>query len=310
MEKNNTTSWTEFILLGFLSQTKAPAAVLSLLIFMFLMVLSENCLLLYLIKVDSGLQSPMYFFLSQLSIMDICQTLAIGPKMTANFLMKRNVITLTGCSIQLFFIVSMAGAEFFLLGVMSYDRYVAICKPLLSPVLMRRNICLSLTAGVWCGASLNALVPAVYVLLQPYCGSNVIEHIFCELPSMLRLSCSDTSAFQRVAFFISVELLLPPLSTILVSYTCILITVLRSAGKSHKALGTCFSHLLVVGLFYGAAIFKYLRPMSYRTPFQDDMVSLFCTIVTPTLNPLIYSLRNRDVLEALKKLLRKHTIGL
>lgn len=307
MEKNNATSWTEFILLGFLSETKAPAAVFSILVLMFLMGLSENCLLLYLIQVDSGLKSPMYFFVSQLSIMDICQTFAIGPKMTVDFLTKRNIITLTGCSVQLFFIVSLASAEFFLLGVMSYDRFVAICKPLRYPVLMRRNIYVSLAVAVWCGACLNALGPAVYVLLQPYCGSNVIQHIFCELPSMLRLSCSDSSAFQRVALFISIEVLLPPLSTILVSYTCILVTVLRSTGKSQKALGTCFSHLLVVGLFYGAAMFKYLRPMSYRTPFQDDMVSLFCTIVTPMLNPLIYSLRNRDVLDALKKVFRKRT---
>ncbi|XP_077187441.1 olfactory receptor 2T27-like [Paroedura picta] len=240
--------------------------------------------------------------------MDICQTLAIGPKMTVDFLMKRNVITLIGCSVQMFFIISLAAAEFFLLGVMSYDRYVAICKPLQYPILMRRNIYLSLAVAIWCGASLNALVPAVYVLLQPYCSSNVIRHIFCELPSMLRLSCSDSSVIQRVSFFISTEVLFPTLVTILVSYSCILVTVLRSTGKSHKALGTCLSHLLVVGLFYGAAMFKYLRPMSYRTPFQDDMVSLFCTIVTPMLNPLIYSLRNRDVLDALKKVFRKRTL--
>nr|XP_056701933.1 olfactory receptor 2Z1-like [Euleptes europaea] len=305
MEKNNTTLWTEFILLGFLSQTKSPATVLSLLIFMFIMVLSGNCLLLYLIQVDSGLHSPMYFFLSQLSFMDLCQTLTIGPKLTTDFLRKKNGISLSGCTVQIYFIVTMALAEYFLLAAMSYDRYLAICKPLQYPILMRRTICLSLTAVVWGSATLHALVPSVYVSLQPYCGSNVIHHIYCDFPSMLKLSCSDTSVFERLAILISIEVLLPPLSTILVSYICILVTVLRSAGRSHKALGTCFSHLAVVGLFYGAAMFKYMRPMSYRSPFQDDIVSLLCTIVTPMLNPLIYSLRNQDVLEALKKLFRK-----
>ncbi|XP_054832421.1 olfactory receptor 2T11-like [Eublepharis macularius] len=306
MEKNNVTLWSEFILQGFLSQTKSPATVVSLLLIMFLMVLSENCLLLYLIQVDSGLHSPMYFFLSQLSFMDICQTLTIGPKLTGDFFRKKSVISLSGCSVQIFFIMTMALAEYFLLAAMSYDRYVAICRPLQYPVLMRRNICLSLTVGVWGSATPHALVPTVYVLLQPYCGSNVIQHIYCDLPSMLKLSCSDTSAFEKFTLLLSVELFLPPLSTILVSYSCILVTVLQSTGKSHKALGTCFSHLAVVGLFYGAAMFKYMRPMSYRTPFQDDIVSVLCTIVTPMLNPLIYSLRNRDVLGALTKLFRIH----
>ncbi|XP_062977716.1 olfactory receptor 2T11-like [Elgaria multicarinata webbii] len=303
-EKNNVTSWTEFILLGFLSQTKTPGVIVSFLLFMFLLVLSENSLLFYLIQVDSDLRSPMYFFLSQLSFMDICQTLAIGPKMIADFLMKKNVISLTGCSTQIFFILLMGEAECLLLAALSYDRYVAICKPLQYPVLMRRNICLILVAGVWFSAFLHALVPCVYVLPLYYCGANVINHIFCDLPSMLKLSCSDTSHFEKTLIFSGITLLIIPSSVIFASYVYILGTVLRvrSAEGSHKALGTCLSHLSVVGLFYGAAMFKYLRPRSYQTPFQDDMVSVFCTIVTPMLNPLIYSLRNRDVLAALKKI--------
>ncbi|XP_060094758.1 olfactory receptor 2Z1-like [Heteronotia binoei] len=309
LKKNNSSSWTEFILLGFLSQTKYPTVIVTLLVFVFLMVLSENSLLLYLIQMDSGLQSPMYFFLSQLSFMDICQTLSIGPKMTIDFLMKKSVVSLNGCSAQIFFTLVMGEAECLLLAAMSYDRYVAICKPLQYPLLMRRNICIILTVVVWFGAFLHALVPSVYVLPLYYCKSNVIHHIYCDLPSMLKLSCSDTSHFERTLIFSGITLLIIPSSFILFSYMCILATVLRvrSAERTHKALGTCLSHLSVVGLFYGAAMFKYLRPRSYQTPYQDDMVSVFCAIITPTLNPLLYSLRNRDVLTALNKLFRKNT---
>ncbi|XP_077187442.1 olfactory receptor 2Z1-like [Paroedura picta] len=309
MEKNNSSSWTEFILSGFLSQTNSPAIIMILLVFIFLMALSENSLLLYLIQVDTGLQSPMYFFLSQLSIMDISQILSVGPKMTIDFLVKKNVISLHGCSAQIFFILVMGEAECLLLAAMAYDRYVAICKPLRYPILMRKNIRVILSAVVWFGAFLHALVPSIYVLPLYYCGSNVIHHIYCDLPSMLKLSCSDTSRFEKTLIFSGFTLLIIPSSFILFSYVVILATVLnvRSDERIHKALGTCLSHLSVVGLFYGAAMFKYLRPRSFQTPFQDDMVSVFCVILTPTLNPLLYSLRNRDVLTALKKLFSRST---
>ncbi|XP_066469135.1 olfactory receptor 2T11-like [Tiliqua scincoides] len=287
---------------------KTPSIILALLILVFLTILSENSFLLYVIQVNSSLHSPMYFFLSQLSFMDVCQTLAIGPKMIADFLMRQNIISLIGCSAQIFVTLTMGMAECYLLAVMSYDRYVAICKPLQYPVLMRRNIQLALTTWVWLGASLQAFVPGVYVLLLHYCGSNVIQHFFCDLPSMMKLSCSDVSVFERIGIFSSIQMLLVPLLIILVSYSYILRTALQSVGKSHKALGTCFSHLTVVIFFYGAAMLKYLRPRSYRTPYQDDVVSVFCTIVTPMLNPLIYSLRNQDVLAAFKKLFCKYTV--
>ncbi|XP_053234725.1 olfactory receptor 2AG2-like [Podarcis raffonei] len=307
LEKNNATSWSEFILMGFLSQSKSPSVIMTLFVMMFIMVLSENSLLLYLIHVDSGLHSPMYFFLGQLSVMDISQTLAIGPKMLVDFL-RENTISLTGCSAQIFFVLLMGNAECLILAVMSYDRYVAICKPLQYPVLMRRTVCLILTAVVWFCA-FGALGPSMYMRLLHYCGSNVIYHIFCDLPSMLKLSCSDTSRLEKTLVFTGFLLLILPSAIILASYVCILATVLRvhSSERSHKALSTCLSHLTVVGLFYGAAMFKYLRPRSYQMPYHDDMVSVFCLIVTPMMNPLIYSLRNRDVLAALRKTFRKNT---
>lgn len=172
---------------------------------------------------------------------------------------------------------------------------------------MRRNVCFILTAGVWVAAIVFVSVPSIYVLLLYYCGSNVIHHIFYDFPSMLKLSCTDTSHFESFITFSGVIILIIPFTVILASYVVILATVLRVhvAERSHKALGTCLSHLGVVGLYYGVAMFKYLRPRSHQTPFQNDMVSVVCTIVIPVMNPLIYSRRNRDVLAAVKKQFRK-----
>ncbi|KYO37483.1 hypothetical protein Y1Q_0010570 [Alligator mississippiensis] len=203
----------------------------------------------------------------------------------------------------------MGGAECLLLAVMAYDRYIAICNPLQYPILMRRNICFLLSAGVWMGASVNALIHTVFTLGFPYCGSKEIDQFFCEIPSLLKLSCSDTSRYETLVFVAGIVVLLIPASIILASYAFIFFRVLRmkSTTGQQKALATCSSHLTVVVMFYGAGIFMYMRPSSYHSPEQDKIVSLFYTIVAPVLNPLIYSLRNRDVLHALRKWIGKCT---
>ncbi|KYO47307.1 hypothetical protein Y1Q_0016214 [Alligator mississippiensis] len=247
----------------------------------------------------------MYFFLCQLAFMDICQILIIVPKMLADFLIPGNPISPAGCGTQIFLMLTMGVSECLLLAVMSYDRYIAICNPLQYPILMNRNLCFVLSAGVWMGALVNALFHTVFTLDLPYCGSKEIDHFFCEVPALLKLSCSDTSQYETLVFVSSIVLLPIPSSIILASYACILSRVLRmkSTKGQQKALATCSSHLTVVGMFYGAAIFMYMRPGSYHSPEQDKIVSLFYTIVPPVLNPLIYSLRNRDVLRALRKLI-------
>uniref|UniRef100_A0A8D0GR07 Olfactory receptor n=1 Tax=Sphenodon punctatus TaxID=8508 RepID=A0A8D0GR07_SPHPU len=297
MERENSTFLTEFVLVGLLNEATAQGVPIAVIAFIFIVALLGNSLLLFLIQMDSALHTPMYFFLSQLSFMDLFQLLAVVPKILIVFVFQKNIISLAGCGAQIFFILTMGGAECLLLAVMSYDRYVAICNPLQYPVLMNRRTCLIMTSEFWLGASLNALIHSVYVMRLRYCRSNVINHLFCEVPALLKLSCSDIATYESVVFLSGVILLLIPSLVILASYLQILSTVLRmrSAKGLRKTFGTCSSHLTVVGFFYGAAIFIYMRPSSYHSPEQDKIVSVFYTVVTPMLNPLIYSLRNRDV---------------
>uniref|UniRef100_A0A670KAY7 Olfactory receptor n=1 Tax=Podarcis muralis TaxID=64176 RepID=A0A670KAY7_PODMU len=305
-----TLSVTEFILLGFSSQPQMQKLLFAIFLTMYLMTLLGNGLIIILIRTDSRLHTPMYFFL--LSFMDICLSSAIVPRMTVDYIGKENTIELAGCATQMFFTLTMAGAECLLLSVMSYDRYVAICKPLQYPILMSKRICLAMSASVWVGASLHALIHTISVFQQPFCESNRIDQFFCTVQALLKLSCSDTSTYEHGIYLTGIILLLGPLSIILASYIAILLTVLQmqSLEGMRKAFGTCLSHLCVVGIFYGAASFKYMRPRSYRTAQQDKVISVFCDIMTPMLNPLIYSLRNRDVLAALRKRIEKCTLNI
>nr|XP_056702004.1 olfactory receptor 2T33-like [Euleptes europaea] len=275
---------------------------------MFFLALLGNSLLLLLIKNDSGLQTPMYFFLSQLAFMDLCQVLSVVPQMTVDFVTQKYTISLYGCVIQIFVTLVLGGAECFTLATMSYDRYVAICRPLLYPVLMRRKICYTLSVGVWLWSSVQALCCSIYVLPLPYCKSNVINHIACEYTALMQLSCSDTSAFEKATYLGDFLAFLLPISVILASYVAILLQVLRprSSERSYKALGTCLSHLCVVGLFYGASMLTYMTPVSSYSAQRAMINSVFTTLFPAMMNPFIYSLRNRDVLAALRKRFAKY----
>lgn len=203
--------------------------------------------------------------------------------------------------------MTLVGAECLLLAVMAYDRYVAICHPLHYSILMRPTFCIFMVAGTWLGALINAFVHVVYVLNLPFCGSREIHHFFCEIPALLKLVCTDTSLYENGLFISGVIFLLFPVSAIMASYGQILSTVLRlelNMGM-RKALSTCSSHMIVVILFYGTAIIKYFLPKAYHTAEQDKVVSVFYTILTPMLNPLIYSLRNKEMSGALRKVLRR-----
>ncbi|XP_053234737.1 olfactory receptor 2Z1-like [Podarcis raffonei] len=306
MGHENATSWTEFHLVGLL-HLRTPTLFFSIVLFMAFIALLGNCLLLLLIQMDSSLHTPMYFFLSQLSCMDMGQILIVVPKMSANFLTQRSTISLGGCVAQIFLTLTMGSSESLVLAVMSYDRYVAICRPLQYPILMRRTICLIMTVGIWSTASLTIMVIAIYIHSLPYCGSNVIDHFVCEFPALLKLSCADTSAFEIVVYLDNVVLLLFPISVIVSSYVAILVQVLRmrSTEGRHKALGTCLSHFCVVGIFIGASMLTYTAPMNSYSAQRAMIYSVCITVVPPMLNPFIYSLRNRDVLAALRKLFVK-----
>ncbi|XP_057556022.1 olfactory receptor 2M3-like [Hippopotamus amphibius kiboko] len=307
MEWENQTLSPDFILMGIFSHTPTHVFLFSLVLGIFTVALLANTFMVLLICLDSRLHTPMYFLLSQLSLMDLMLICTTVPKMACNYLSGRKSISVAGCEAQIFFYVSLLGAECFLLAVMAYDRYVAICYPLQYPNLMTWKVCGLMTASSWILGAFDGTVDVAATLSFSYCGSQEIAQFFCDVPALLHLSCTDTSTFETLIFICCVVMLLLPLSLIIISYTRVIIAVIRmSSGEGrHKAFTTCTSHLTVVVIYYGAAMFIYMRPTSDRSPTQDKMVSAFYTILTPMLNPLIYSLRNKDVAKAISKVLGK-----
>ncbi|KAM6148422.1 olfactory receptor 2T8-like [Erethizon dorsatum] len=306
MEHGNTTS--EFILLGLFDHTTAHQILFGVVIIVMLISLISNALMVLLIYKDQWLHTPMYFLLSQLSLMDMMLVCTTVPKMAAAYLTGKKSISLAGCGLQIFFL-TVGGGECFLLAAMSYDRYVAVCHPLRYATLMNWQLCLRMTLGSWLLGAADGLMQATATLNFPFCNRLEIDHFFCEAPTLVRLACTDTNAFEYVMYICCVLMLLIPLLLILTSYSLILAAVLhmRSTEARKKAFATCSSHLAVVGLIYGAAIFVYMRPKSYRSANHDKVVSAFYAIFTPMLNPVIYSLRNNEVKGALRKCMRQCT---
>uniref|UniRef100_A0A8C6CRU3 Olfactory receptor n=1 Tax=Moschus moschiferus TaxID=68415 RepID=A0A8C6CRU3_MOSMO len=298
---------SDFILVGLFSRSGSPQLLFFLVAVMFIMGLLGNTTLLFLICVDSRLHTPMYFLLGQLSLFDIGFPLVTIPKMASDFLQGEGSISFGGCAAQIFFLTLMGVAEGILLALMSYDRYVAVCHPLQYSLLMRRQVCLLMVISSWLAGVLNACIQTSITLHFPYCASHTVDHFFCEVPALLKLSCADTSAYELALSTSGVLILVLPLSLIATSYGHVLGAVLRMRSEEarHKAFTTCSSHITAVGLFYGAAVFMYMVPGAYHSPHQDNMVSLFYSLITPTLNPLIYSLRSREVWMALVKVLRR-----
>lgn len=305
MGTSNESSTSDFILVGLFSYTGPHIVLFFLMATMFIIGLLGNTILLFLIATDSRLHTPMYFLLSQLSLLDVGFPLVTIPKTVAEFLQGENVISFGGCATQMFFLMLMGVSEGVLLSLMSYDRYVAVCHPLHYQVLMRSQVCLVMVGASWFSGALVASILTSITLQFPFCASHTVDHFFCELPALLKLSCADTSAYELALSISGVLILLLPLSLIFTSYGHVLgaVLLMRSAEARHKAFTTCSSHVTVVGLFYGAAVFMYMVPGSYHSPKQDNMVSLFYSLITPTLNPLIYSLRNREVRMSLVKVM-------
>ncbi|XP_074075213.1 olfactory receptor 2AJ1-like [Macrotis lagotis] len=303
MWEKNQTFVRDFILLGLLEPNQYGFLLLTLIIIIFLITIMGNTVLILLIHCDIQLHTPMYFLLRHLSFMDILNSSIIVPKMTSNYISGRKSITFAGCGLQIFLYLLLESAECLILVAMSYDRYVAICHPLRYPVLMNHRISVLMAGGCWLGGIINSTIHTTYVLLLPFCGAKIIDHFFCEVPVMLKLSCIDTSQYEGGVFVSSVFFLLIPLSIILASYGQILHSVLqmKSLEAQKKAFSTCSSHLAVVTVYFVSIIFTYMRPKSYHTPGQDKLLAITYIILTPMLNPIIYSLRNKDVLHALKK---------
>uniref|UniRef100_A0A8D1R8M3 Olfactory receptor n=1 Tax=Sus scrofa TaxID=9823 RepID=A0A8D1R8M3_PIG len=300
----NRTGQIDFILLGLCSQSKHPMLLCAVIFVIFLMAVSGNSILILLIHSTAHLHTPMYFFISQLSLMDMMYISVTVPKMLMDQVMGMNKISAPECGMQMFLYLTLGGSEFFLLAAMAYDRYVAICHPLHYSILMNHKVLVLLVSCCWFLGSMDGFMLTPITMTFPFCRSWEIHHFFCEVPAVMKLSCSDTSLFETLMYICCVLMLLIPFTIISSSYYFILLTIHRmnSAEGRKKAFTTCSSHMTIVILFYGAPVYTYMLPSSYHTPEKDMVVSVFYTILTPLINPLIYSLRNKDVTGALSKM--------
>ncbi|XP_069486112.1 olfactory receptor 5AR1-like [Ambystoma mexicanum] len=308
MDESNKNMTREFTLFGL---TDIPWLQVPLLVFfllIYILTLLGNIGMVTLIWISSPLHTPMYFLLGNLSCIDICYSSVISPKMLSNFLSKTKVISFFGCATQMFLFGGLGTAEILLLAVMAYDRYSAICKPLQYSVIMNKRVCIYLVAGVLSIGFLNSLIQTILVFQLSYCGSHTISHFFCDIPPLLKLSCSDTSLNEIVLFALSGWMIVGSLLVIIVSYAYIIAMILKiqlSHGR-YRTFSTCSSHFVSVTLLYGTILFMYLRPSSAYSLHQDRVASVFYAVLIPMLNPLIYSLRNKEVKGALEKCFEKY----
>ncbi|XP_003920124.1 olfactory receptor 4X2 [Saimiri boliviensis] len=292
---------TEFIFLGLSPSQKAQRVCFVMFLFLYTAIVLGNFLIVLTVMTSRSLGSPMYFFLSYLAFVEICYSSVTAPKLILDLLAERKAISWWGCMAQLFFMHFFGGAEIFLLTVMAYDRYVAICKPLSYTTIMNRQVCAVLVGTAWVGGFVHSFAQILLVFHLPFCGPNVINHYFCDLLPLLKLACSDTFLIGLLIVANGGTLSVISLGVLLASYLVILLHLRAwSSEGRRKALSTCGSHVTVVSLFFGPCIFIYLRPST--TLPVDKVLAVFYTVITPLLNPVIYSLRNAEMKKAMKRL--------
>ncbi|XP_077185466.1 olfactory receptor 5B21-like [Paroedura picta] len=312
-EGQNTTTVTTFILLGFTEKPELGPVFSGIFLLLYVSTMLGNGWMVALIRAEQRLHTPMYFFLSNLSLLDLCYSSVIAPKaLEAQLQRGRATISLPACATQMFCFTTLVTAECFLLAAMAYDRFLAICHPLTYTLLMTQGHCLQLVLGAYSCGLLGSIIQTSGAFRLSYCGPNRINHFFCDIPAVLKLSCSDTRLSEAILFASTSVIAVVTTATILISYTRVLWSVLRghAAQGRRKALSTCTSHLTALSLFYGTAIFMYAQPRTKGSQDRDKVVSMFYTLVIPMLNPLIYSLRNKDVKEAMKHLMGRKIRGL
>ncbi|XP_030741688.2 olfactory receptor 10AG1-like [Echinops telfairi] len=306
-DEGNLTTLVEFILFGFSGVPDLQGFLFGVFLIIYMIILIGNSLIIILTKVDTSLQTPMYFFLGNFSFLEICYVSVTVPKLLADLCRQNRKISFLACAIQMYFFLVFGATECFLLTAMAYDRYVAICNPLLYPLIMNTRLCIQLAAGCWI-IGVPVHIGFTYLIFSlPFCGPNQLDHFFCDIPPILKLACGNTSMIETLIYVIAVLVVTVPFMLILGSYVKIISTIqkLPSATGRAKAFSTCSSHLVVVALFFGSGIITYMRPKATHSLGMEKFLSLFYTIVTPMFNPVIYCLRNKDVTVALSKLLSK-----
>ncbi|XP_017354475.1 olfactory receptor 9I1-like [Cebus imitator] len=305
----NGTMVTEFVLMGFRLQAELQIGLFFVFLAVFLITMGGNLGMIVLIQSDLRLQTPMYFFLSHLSFLDICYSFVIVPHLLETLGTDKMIITYECCTSQFFFFTLCASTECFLLAVMAYDRYMAVCKPLLYATAMTPQTCLGLVAGAYAGAMVSSVIRTGCTFSISFCKSNHVDFFFCDLPPLLKLACRETR--EWVIYLLAFVVSTTSISVILISYLLIIQVVLRihTAGDKAKTFSTCASHMTAVALFFGTLIFIYLKGNMGKSLEEDKVVSIFYTVVMPMLNPVIYSLRNKEVKEALKKVFNRMRVS-
>ncbi|EHB11082.1 Olfactory receptor 10AG1 [Heterocephalus glaber] len=304
-EISNTTTLVEFVLLGFSDIPNLQSILFGTFLLMYLTILICNSLIILIAKVDPALQTPMYFFLSNFSLVEICYVTATIPRMLMDLCTQKGNISVVACATQMCFVLILGGTECLLLTAMAYDLYVAICHPLHYGLIMNPKFCVQIVAVCWISTVPVMIGQTCQIFALSFCGSNIIDHFFCDIPPVLKLACGDTFANEIAVYVVAVVFVTFPFLLIIISYGKIVCSILRMplVGGRTKVFSTCSSHLTVVVLFYGTSSITYLQPKPRQAEDTGKLLSLFYTVLTPTLNPIIYSLRNKDIMLALRKLL-------
>nr|XP_033793495.1 olfactory receptor 1G1-like [Geotrypetes seraphini] len=305
MEPQNWTNVKEFFLLGFSDLPEHQVPLFLLFLFLYIINLLGNSTMITLVATDHHLHTPMYFFISNLAFVDMCFSSAIIPQLLTNIFSENKAISYNACMAQLSFFITFAGIEGTLLAVMAYDRYVAICNPLHYPMLMNWRTCLYLLGVCWLSGTLNSLLHTILMCRLSFCSASKLHHFFCDIPPLLKLSCTDTFLNELMIFTEGTLIDMVPFLFIIISYIRIIRTVLKvsSGSRGSKAFSTCSSHIATVTLYFGSIFFMYFRPSSSYSLEYDRVASVMYTAVTPMLNSFIYSLRNKDVKVALKRMI-------
>ncbi|XP_075135115.1 olfactory receptor 5AP2-like [Leptodactylus fuscus] len=310
MKCKNITRIDEFILVGLSDIPQIQCLLFVLFLCIYVTTILANLSIIFLIRFSPNLQTPMYFLLANFSFLEICYITSTVPKMLSNFFATHKTISFYGCVIQMYWFLLLGGAECYMLAAMAYDRYNAICRPLQYSVILSKKVCTQLISGSWLLGALNALVHTVLTFTLPFC-INKIDHFFCDIPPLLKLSCSDTWFNEVAIFVISGSVIVGSFILTMISYVKIISTIInmKSNTSRQKAFSTCVSHFTVVSIFFGSGIFMYFRPKSSYSMDQDRLIAVMYTVIAPLLNPFIYTFRNGNVKMAVRRLMHRMTIS-